>query len=189
MNILNVKVIFSLIESVTHSFTIQYAGCGKLGLPIVLSQDLILGTGDRYGDSAKVLVHNWAQYRYGVFNEFEFPNDSLYPAFYCIPGMHKSDIRVTACTDGHDLVHEITKDINGYNCELETHRETGLPIDGKCVPLPDMKNNSMQSSFMYSQTLKSVSKFCEFEVSNKKILFHNIDSPNKQNVLCDGNDT
>ena len=30
----------------------------------------------------KVFVHEWAKYRYGVFEEYGYPGDDRYPMFY-----------------------------------------------------------------------------------------------------------
>jgi hypothetical protein len=167
----------------------QFAGCGEHALPIVLSKDLIESVDDKYGDIAKLLVHEWAHYRYGVFNEYGFPNDKIYPAFYSIPGSDKSDNRVTACADGLDSFNNITQDTNGYSCEMSTNNETGLPINENCIPLPVVENNTMKSSLMYSQSLPEVTRFCGFEESDKTKHKHNVNSPNKQNILCNGKDT
>ena len=32
--------------------------------------------------SGKVLTHEWAHLRYGVFEEYGYPGDSAYPLFY-----------------------------------------------------------------------------------------------------------
>ena len=32
--------------------------------------------------SGKILAHEWAKYRYGVFEEYGYPGDDIYPMFY-----------------------------------------------------------------------------------------------------------
>ena len=32
-----------------------------------------------------VFAHEWSKFRYGVFDEFGYPGDSQYPAFYVSP--------------------------------------------------------------------------------------------------------
>ena len=39
-----------------------------------------------YGDPAKVFVHEWAKFRYGIFDEFGFSGDDLYPNYYKVDG-------------------------------------------------------------------------------------------------------
>lgn len=176
--------ILSDTQSDVHSFTLQFAGCGRHALPIVLSKQFVTENAQNsYGDTAKVLIHEWAHYRYGVFNEFGFPADPLYPLYYSIPGK-PSDIYVTSCADGvHDINFEL-KTQNEIHCELSTNNQTGMPDDGLCIPLPDITNNTFKSSFMYQQAVRTVDSFCGSNGHK-----HNVNAPNKQNVLCNGRDT
>ena len=32
--------------------------------------------------SGKVFVHEWAKFRYGLFEEYGYPGDDIYPMFY-----------------------------------------------------------------------------------------------------------
>ena len=32
--------------------------------------------------SGKTLVHSWAEYRWGIFDEMGYPNDAIFPLFY-----------------------------------------------------------------------------------------------------------
>jgi len=169
----------------------QFAGCGEHALPIVLPKELVMGTDDK---TAKLLVHEWAHYRYGVFNEFGFGGDPLYPAFYSVPGSgsgsgsssDSNNVKVTACSDGHYTFNYDTPN----KCELTTDNKTGLPTieSQNCIPFP-RDDNAMQSSLMYSQSLTNITKFCGFTQSNGKTHEHDVNSPNKQNVLCNGRDT
>jgi len=135
--------------------------------------------------TAKLLVHEWAHYRYGVFNEFGFAGDPLYPAFYSVPGSD-DNVKVTACTD---IYHTFNIDTPN-NCQMTTDNKTGLPTieSQQCIPLPRDEDNPMQSSLMYSESLTNITKFCGFTKKKKKTHEHNVNSPNKQNVLCNDGD-
>lgn len=66
-------------------FTQQSLGCGQRGdfiqIPSNFLNDLN-ATRVRWGDPAKVFVQEWAKFRYGIFDEFGFAQDPLYPSFF-----------------------------------------------------------------------------------------------------------
>jgi len=135
--------------------------------------------------TVKLLVHQWSHYRCGVFNEFGFSGDPLYPAFYSVPGSEHNNVKVTACTGSYHTFNNYTAN----NCQMTTDNKTGLPTieSQQCIPLP-RDNNTMQSSLMYSQYVTNVTKFCGFTENDGKTHEHNVNSPNKQNVLCNDRD-
>ena len=47
-----------------------------------------------------VFAHEWSKYRYGVFDEFGYPGDSLYPAFYVNP-RNADELLPNFCTITH----------------------------------------------------------------------------------------
>ncbi|XP_054164190.1 calcium-activated chloride channel regulator 1-like isoform X2 [Oppia nitens] len=176
-----------------QSFTKQWGGCGQHALPIVMTKPSVTASEPIYGDTAKLFVHQFAQYRYGVFNEFGFPSDPLYPTHYSIPGNPDSNqILVNSCADDHQVFNVTTQTQLGQNCRLIVGNGTGLPIKDpdfkqQCIPVPKPSDNSYESSLMYSPSVDSVNQFCGYH-STKKLHKHNLNSPNKQNSLC-GSDT
>ena len=65
-------------------FTIQTGGCGDPGEYIQVSAQLLQldNFEDVFGPPGQVFVHEWAKYRYGVFEEHGYPGDEKYPMFY-----------------------------------------------------------------------------------------------------------
>ncbi|XP_037081541.1 calcium-activated chloride channel regulator family member 3-like [Pollicipes pollicipes] len=64
-------------------WTHQTGLCGQPGAFIQLAADYVsTGQTSTHGDQARVLVHEWARYRWGVFEETGYPGDRLYPSFY-----------------------------------------------------------------------------------------------------------
>lgn len=183
--------------------TLQYGGCGVHGLPIQLLQKVIIDSSTTstsspdlsLNETAKNLINQWALYRYGVFNEFGFPGDKLYPAYYGIPGSNQDkNIQVTSCSDPPNFTSEI-KNIQGSNCRLTINNQTGLPQDENCLPLIKWDNQTdIKSSLMYQSKIPSVKSFCgeskfadnEQQQGHKHL--HNYSARNKQNLLCDEQD-
>ena len=173
----------------------QFGGCGRHALPIVLTKQLVLGaTDDQLISDARLLVHEWAHYRYGVFNEFGYPSDPLYPPFYSIPGNpYSEEILPNACTGDHKTFNYDSVDLEyspGHHCTPSTSNSTGMPdsVEAlRCFPIP-VPNNSFESSLMYSHSVANVTKFCSTAKSSQDVHTHNAVAPNKQNILCDGRD-
>ena len=70
-------------------FTQQSRGCGLPGDFITIPYQFFTNwnqTLEVYGDPAKVFVHEWAKFRYGIFDEFGFSGDDLYPNYYKVDG-------------------------------------------------------------------------------------------------------
>uniref|UniRef100_A0A8K9XEM4 Chloride channel accessory 1 n=1 Tax=Oncorhynchus mykiss TaxID=8022 RepID=A0A8K9XEM4_ONCMY len=126
-----------------------------------------------YSDSIafkyKVLVHEWAHLRWGVYDEF----DDGQP-FY--KGAH-SDIQATRCS--LELDGKIVNRINHTNC---THIDPNNKIYTQdCVFLADSEQWENTASLMSYPSLHKVTRFC----SNKT---HNSEAPNAQNRMCDNRD-
>ena len=177
-------------ESSVHSFSMQFAGCGQHALPIVMTKQLVLGGAQQLGDTDRLLVHEWAHYRFGVFNEFGFASDPIYPAYYSIAGNPEPnpEVLINSCTDDHKNFNYQSYNVDsGQNNCMSTSNSTGMPIDDRCIPLPDAHNNTFVSSLMYSNSVVNVTKFCGSDSTNG-VHKHNVNPPNKQNILCDGKD-
>ncbi|RWS30887.1 calcium-activated chloride channel regulator 1-like protein [Leptotrombidium deliense] len=174
--------------------TIQFAGCGKPGLRIDLSQAFLLHTDntDNFGETtlstrrkARSLLRQWMHYRYGVFDEHGFVGDAIYPSHYAIPGT--TEIKITSCVSRGDTPAVqpliINLDNNNNSCKLKVNELTGFPdhtTHNDCMPMIDFNaNEDLVTSFMYEPRLESVTRFC-----NRKT--HNSEAPNKQNLLCEG---
>ena len=66
-------------------FTDQSRRCGERGDRITFPASFFTAwnqTMAAWGHPAKLFVKEWAKFRYGVFDEFGFPGDRLYPNWY-----------------------------------------------------------------------------------------------------------
>ena len=69
----------------TRPYTQQSRGCGEPGDYIALPFTFLTtwnNTWEKFGDPAKLFVKEWSKLRYGIFDEFGFNGDPLYPNFY-----------------------------------------------------------------------------------------------------------
>ncbi|XP_053549655.1 calcium-activated chloride channel regulator 1-like [Bombina bombina] len=154
-----------------NPYTLQYGGCGKQGKYIHLTPNFMVldNLSSVYGTRGRVFVHEWARYRWGIFEEhntekpFYISGERNTEATRCsvdISGVYtKQECKGTSCTN--------------RNCDFVY--ETGLYEEG-CVFVPE-KNRSVAQSIMYTPAIYSVNEFCN--ESN-----HNIEAPNLQNRLC-----
>ncbi|XP_077495939.1 calcium-activated chloride channel regulator 3A-1-like [Amblyomma americanum] len=158
-------------------FTQQLRPCGLPGdfiqlTPTFLAQ-MANSTGRQSADfPAYMFVHQWAHFRYGVFDEFGSPDDNRYPWTYCQDGK----VKLNACSEKITFtvrtasVGKCSVDKHcrlARDCSVRLHRtSTGDPIE---------------SSIMFMPYVANVSHFCE---KSDGIRRHNPFSPNKQNDLC-----
>lgn len=171
--------------------TIQFEGCGRQGLQVQLSEQFI---NDVKSGSArsKILLKNWAKFRYGVFDEHGFNGDRLYPLFWSTPGEDEHHnhwktngfhSKITSCAASSHANHEsidfTAKDSKRQPCSLKMNPMTGLPDEfSSCSPEVE-GNEDIISSLMSHPTLKNNRFFCNQST-------HNPRSPNKHNNLCEG---
>ena len=64
----------------------QNRECGEPGDYTHLTSWFILNhasnASDKFGRTDKVVVHEWAKLRWGVFEEYGYPGDAMFPMFY-----------------------------------------------------------------------------------------------------------
>ncbi|XP_067086271.1 calcium-activated chloride channel regulator 3A-1-like [Osmerus mordax] len=146
-------------------YTLQYGECGTEGRYIRLTPDFLKRDEliQFYGPRGRVLVHEWAHLRWGVYDEY----DERKP-FYTDNGK----LEATRCTK--NMTGEWRSIPSGAMC-------TPTNINGKpydCYFIPH-KSQTTKTSIMYLQSIDSVVQFC-----NKKN--HNTKAPNMQNRMCGG---
>ncbi|KAM9324776.1 calcium-activated chloride channel regulator 1-like [Gastrophryne carolinensis] len=151
-------------------YTLQYGLCGDNGRYIHFTPDFLVD--DKliaiYGPRGRVFVHEWAHYRWGVYDEYntEVP--------YYIS--NKPAIESTRCpAELTGVYRKENCNGNGDECACNPDPDTGL-YGKSCVFLPD-KNQASPASIMYLQALNEVTEFCN--ASN-----HNTEAPNLQNRMC-----
>nr|XP_060628645.1 calcium-activated chloride channel regulator 1-like [Anolis sagrei ordinatus] len=149
-------------------YTLQYGGCGEQGRYIHFTSNFLTNDSllDVYGSRGRVLVHEWAHLRWGVFDEYN--NDA---PFYTT-GVNKAE--ATRCSS--DIIGQyIFRTSTGKTRKCKIDHRTQLYEVG-CQFIPN-KQQSVPASIMYMQSLPSVIRFCD--KSN-----HNINATNMHNKLC-----
>lgn len=66
-------------------YTQQSGGCGQPGDAVYLPYTFVTywnHTQMEYGRPSKLFIKEWAKLRYGIFDEFGFINDHMYPNYY-----------------------------------------------------------------------------------------------------------
>ncbi|KAM9324775.1 calcium-activated chloride channel regulator 1-like [Gastrophryne carolinensis] len=149
-------------------YTLQYGQCGETGryihfTPEFLVDDTLINV---YGPRGRVFVHEWAHFRWGVYDEYN--TDTPYYI------SNKPAIEATRCPAELKGVYR-KENCNGNNCNCIPDPDTGL-YDKSCVFLPD-KNQASNTSIMYLQALNDVYEFCDARN-------HNTEAPNLQNRMC-----
>ncbi|XP_015272193.1 PREDICTED: epithelial chloride channel protein-like [Gekko japonicus] len=149
-------------------YTLQYGGCGEQGRYIHFTSNFLTNDSlhDVYGPRGRVLVHEWAHLRWGVFDEYN--NDApFYPA-----GQNR--VEATRCSA--DVTGQYvfpTKDGKTRTCRYDHRTQV---YEAGCQFVPDRKQ-STPASIMYMQSLSSVTEFCNSSS-------HNVNAANLHNKLC-----
>ncbi|XP_077495036.1 calcium-activated chloride channel regulator 1-like [Amblyomma americanum] len=159
-------------------YTLQPRGCGERGEYIHLTPRFLShmngSIAEIYGSPEYQLVHEWAHFRYGVFDEYGDPESFRYPSLYCEFGM----VRASACSEKIRFTASMD---SGEPCRVYK----GCRVSSKCKPrFRQRDNDPVTSSIMFMPYLKGVSEFCDSR--DKK---HNVYAPNKHNYLCDRKST
>ncbi|KAI2656096.1 Calcium-activated chloride channel regulator 4A [Labeo rohita] len=116
----------------------------------------------QYGPKGRVLVHEWAHLRWGVYDEYSEKN----PFYYS-----NGHIEATRCSK--NIKGQFYEDSARTPCPNDP--QTSLPTKN-CKFFPNKYQNT-HSSIMFLPSLDSVTTFCR---ENE----HNYDAPNLQNKKC-----
>ncbi|XP_075525478.1 calcium-activated chloride channel regulator 1-like isoform X4 [Dermacentor variabilis] len=159
-------------------YTLQPRGCGERGEYVHLTPRFLGEMNDSiaeaYGSPAYLLVHEWAHFRYGVFDEYGDPESFRYPSLYCESGM----VRATACSEHHKF--SVYTD-SGKPCRVYK----GCRVSSMCKTRFEQRSqNPVTSSIMFMPYIKGVTDFCD-SANNT----HNAFAPTKHNHLCDRKST
>ncbi|XP_052034439.1 calcium-activated chloride channel regulator 4A-like [Apodemus sylvaticus] len=167
----DVKVAPPALEGRDEPYTRQFTQCEEKAEYIHLTPDFVLGRKqDEYGDSGKVLVHEWAHLRWGVFDEYN-EDQPFYSA-------SSRKIEATRCSTGITGVNRV-QTCQGGSCitrSCRTNSTTKL-YERDCQFFPD-KVQSEKASIMFMQSIDSVTEFCKEEN-------HNREAPTLHNMKCD----
>lgn len=151
-------------------YTEHIGACGERGIRIHLTPDFLAGKKKtEYGPQDRTFVHEWAHFRWGVFDEYN--NNEK---FYLSNGKPQA-VRCSATITGKHQVRRCQGGSCVTNGKCIIDRVTGLYKDN-CVFIPD-KNQKEKASIMFNQNINSVVEFC----TEKN---HNKEAPNAQNQRC-----
>jgi Mg-chelatase subunit ChlD len=160
--------------------TVQTGGCGDPGQYIQITDKMLqlANFNDIFGPPGQVFVHEWAKYRYGVYEEHGYPGDEKYPMFYIKTSWtvngEESTLVPNFCLST-DLKFTI-QSIDGGNCKYD--EMTGLP-GSDCVFVPG-NAEGLKSSIMALPYFEGNDQFCD----DSETYFHDVKLPNKHNALC-----
>ncbi|XP_077986346.1 calcium-activated chloride channel regulator 1-like, partial [Glandiceps talaboti] len=159
----------------------QHEPCGEKGEYMHLTPKWII---DRewaertFGDSGKVVVHEWGHMQWGIFDEYGTRPDNQY---YTDTSGIVEATRCSFAITGQS--YDITK-CDRHGCELcNTDPQSGIIPDPECVFIPDEPNVGT-GSYMYINYLESVVHFCHGESNDDENSRHNPEAPNDQNDQC-----
>lgn len=166
-------------------FTKQLRPCGKPGDYIQLSPTFLAelndSTTNTFKNPAYVFVHEWAHYRYGVFDEYGRLGDSKYPLTYC---ENKTDtkgnvVRMVKLNSCSTKLRYSAKLASGERCKIN---KTTCQISKDCIiRITTEATDPAESSIMFMPYVATVSQFCD---SRNGTRAHNRNAPNKQNAIC-----
>nr|XP_027226526.1 calcium-activated chloride channel regulator 1-like [Penaeus vannamei]XP_027226527.1 calcium-activated chloride channel regulator 1-like [Penaeus vannamei]XP_027226529.1 calcium-activated chloride channel regulator 1-like [Penaeus vannamei] len=158
-------------------YTEQPGGCGDPGLYMHLTPEYLVNDkeADVWGPRSKTLVHEWAKLRWGVFDEFGYPNDEMYPLFYATQNIVEGNVETIVHPNycANEVLSGKLRDITGSECSYVDD----LP-DKNCRFIPD-EDQVAVSSLMSLYYIANVEEFCG---ESKR---HNLRAPTKQNNKCD----
>ncbi|KFQ57807.1 Epithelial chloride channel protein, partial [Pelecanus crispus] len=165
------------MKLVDDPYTLQYGGCKEKGQHIRFTPNFLLNDNltNVYGEKGRVFVHEWAHYRWGVFNEY-----SSDMPFYVSRNSTAASITATSCPASMTGT-PVFQDCSGDMCESRSCRYDGQLYEKGCVFILDKQQN-ISGSVMHSQYIPSVVEFCDKNT-------HNIEAPNMQNKICNHKST
>ena len=171
-----------------NPYTVQNRDCGDPGDFTHLTSWFVLNPANNatteFGRTDKVIVHEWAKLRWGVFEEFGYPGDERFPMFYFQttwgPNGQEDVLKPNFCTST-EVEGEPRDVVTGGECSNDP--DSGLP-DSHCYFFPKAES-TVASSYMALPFLDSVTDFCDQTEAN----LHHAEIPTKHNLYCDGRST
>ncbi|XP_067664856.1 calcium-activated chloride channel regulator 1-like isoform X2 [Haliotis asinina] len=168
-----------------NPYTFQPGQCGDPGQYIHLTPEYVMDAPgiDRevnWGDPGRVVVHEFAHLRYGVFDEYGSGGDPQHPEFYL---SDKGRIMPTSCTT--EFAWHFQNIHTGGPCKVNT--TNNMPEDN-CTFIVNENTSPAIASIMFMQSMKNVTHFCE-SVPADPHRQHNPNAPNMHNKMCPGRGT
>ncbi|XP_077494293.1 calcium-activated chloride channel regulator 3A-1-like [Amblyomma americanum] len=161
-------------------FTKQVKPCGEPGEFIHLTPGFLAtltnSTIKKSINPAYVFVHEWAHFRYGVFDDYGSLNDSRHPLTFC----YNNTVRLNACSSRFVFSPRTAE---GRLCSI--NKKCRLHRNCKVI-IKQLELDPVQSSIMFMPYYANVSQFSD---SRKGPCPHIPYAPNKQNEYCDQRST
>ena len=115
-----------------NPYTVQNRECGDPGEFTHLSSWFVLNhasnASTEFGRTDKVVVHEWAKLRWGVFEEFGYPGDERFPMFYFQttwgPNGQEDNLKPNFCTST-EVEGEARDIVTGGECNNNPDSEGG----------------------------------------------------------------
>ncbi|KAM6167936.1 calcium-activated chloride channel regulator 4-like [Erethizon dorsatum] len=151
-------------------YTRQFTECGEKAEYIHFTPDVVLGKKqNEYGPLGRLLVHEWAHLRWGVFDEYN-EDQPFYRA-------ESKKIEATRCSTGISGTNSVYK-CQGGSCFTRGCRtdSTTKLYEKDCQFFPN-KVQTEKASIMFMQSIDSIVEFCN-ETN------HNQEAPSLQNIKC-----
>ncbi|XP_022080598.1 calcium-activated chloride channel regulator 1-like [Acanthaster planci] len=161
-------------------YTRRNRGCGQEGLSIIFRDTFLLdhNTTIAYASLGKVLVYEWGQYRWGLFDEVSDDEENQF--YYSSSTQQFEGIRCSLNITGTPMVVE-SDGVSYRPCY-------GNVVDGyedSCLFIPSEAQQNATGSVMYGRgRFHNIVDFCDSD-TGKLTSLHNRDAPNRQNYLCD----
>merc|ERR1711892_909497 len=163
-------------------YTVHGAGCGEPGSFMQITPGF-LNDSSAYGLWGKVIVHEWAKLRWGVYEEHGYPGDEKFPMF-----VYKTTWTVNGQRNTLTPNFCLNSKIFGYEQDLVS----GGPCNYNSDRLPDhncyyyvTEQTQATSSYMSLPYLSNNNNFCDTTEDYP----HDNDLPTKQNLFCEGQST
>ncbi|XP_071510783.1 calcium-activated chloride channel regulator 4-like [Diadema antillarum] len=174
----------------SRPFVRQPGQCGSPGEYMHLTPEFIMsGETGRWGDPAKVLVHEWGHLNWGLFDEY--PTRPGSPQFYISSSGKLEGTKCSTAISGvalPPLAVAITRGdaVTQQNPEVVCDVEAGKIPPPTCRFRPNnIEGQTASGSIMYSTSIPSIRKFCQSD-PNDPASFHSSEAPTEQNRLCAG---
>uniref|UniRef100_A0A0P6FLQ1 Calcium-activated chloride channel regulator 4, 30 kDa form n=1 Tax=Daphnia magna TaxID=35525 RepID=A0A0P6FLQ1_9CRUS len=162
-------------------YTRQNGKCGERGEKIHLTPNYVATLDQEnnnkvYGKPGKVFVHEWAHYRYGVFDEYGTRGDTNFPLFYRVQGEKKPVPNMCANKPAVFNVRDISN--NSSDCKIDPvtkNYDENCAFDFNKFYRPD-------TSLASYHQIDSVVHFCKDNQEHA----HKSEAPTKHNAMCGG---
>merc|ERR1711970_768968 len=163
-------------------YTVRGSGCGEPGSFMHITP-AFLEDSSAYGNWGKVIVHEWAKLRWGVYEEHGYPGDEKFPMFF---------YKTTWTVNGQSNVLTPNFCVNSKILGYEQDLASGGPCNYNDDRLPNhncyyyvTEETTATSSYMSLPYLANNRAFCD----STEDFPHNRDLPTKQNLYCEGQST